>query len=238
MGQVVLMRYGSVCLAYNEPRMIAKHLKHIPDWVDDKLVLVSESPWFGEPVANDRTAELAYPYARVIQSHWENEEDQRNTGQALHHDKDWIIVLDPDEYFSDENWAKLKDFLETTEADAAIVDHQRVFYKDKEVYPCHDYQQLIAVRPSVSFVEKRIANKGYTTAPVELLHFSWAKTDEEIWSKISHYAHAEDFDIKDWYENVWLAGKTTNLHPVTPSALPALIDAVLPPEIEALQLWP
>lgn len=232
------MTYGSVAICYNEPRMIVPHLQHLPGWIDEKLVLVSTQPWFGESVANDKTAELAEPYARVIQAYWENEEDQRNTGQALHQDKDWVIVLDCDEFFDDENWARLKQFLETTEADAAVVKHQRVFYKDKEVYPCHDYQQLIAVRPSVNFAEKRIADTGYVTAPVELLHFSWAKTDEEVWSKISHYAHAKDFDIKDWYDNVWLANKTINLHPVTPEALPALIDPVLPPEIERLGLFP
>lgn len=233
------MTYGSVAICYNEPRMIVPHLQHLPNWIDEKLVLVSTQPWFGESVANDKTAELAEPYARVIQAYWENEEDQRNTGQALHQDKDWVIVLDCDEFFDDENWARLKQFLETTEADAAIVEHQRVFYKDKEVYPCHDYQQLIAVRPNVSFAEKRIvATYSVVEAPVELLHFSWAKTDEEVWSKISHYAHANDFDIKDWYENVWLANKTTNLHPVTPEALPALIDPVLPEEIERLNLWP
>lgn len=232
------MTYGSVAICYNEPRMIVPHLKHLPDWIDEKLVLVSTQPWFGEEVSNDKTAELAEPHARVIQAYWENEEDQRNTGQALHQDKDWVIVLDPDEFFDDLNWQKLKRFLETTGADAVIVEHQRVFYKNKEVYPCYDYQQLIAVRPSVAFSEKRIANAHYVTAPVELLHFSWAKTNEEVWSKISHYAHARDFDIKDWYEKVWLSGRTTNLHPVTPSALPALIDPVLPPEIEELGLFP
>lgn len=232
------MRYGSVCVAYNEPRFIAKHLQHIPAWVDERVALVSDMPWFGEPVANDKTADLAEPYARVVKAYWETEESQRNTGQALHQDKDWVIVLDPDEYMDDENWAKLKDFLETTEADAVIVDHQRVFYKNKEVYPCHDYQQLIAVRPTVNFAEKRIADTGYVTAPVELLHFSWARTDEEIWSKISHYAHAKDFDIDSWYENVWMTDKVTNLHPVSPEALPALIDPVLPIEIERLELFP
>lgn len=232
------MTFGSVAICYNEPRMIVPHLQHLPDWIEEKLVLVSTQPWFGESVAHDKTAELAAPYARVIEAYWETEEDQRNTGQALHQDKDWIIVLDPDEYLSEENWQKLKRFLETTNAEAAIVDHQRVFYKDKEVYPCFDYQQLIAVRPQVNFVEKRIGDAWCATAPVELLHFSWAKTDEEVWSKISHYAHAKDFDIKDWYENVWLANKTTNLHPVTPGALPALIDPQLPPEIKALGLFP
>lgn len=230
------MKYGSVSIAYNEPRFIVPHLKHIPDWVNEKIVLNSTEPWSGVPVENDETAERAEPYAKVVRAYWDSEEDQRNTGQLLHSDKDWVIVLDPDEYLDNVNWAKLKGCLETTDADALIVEKQRVFWKNKEVSPCNDYQQLIAVRPHVQFVDKRVVGSGYKIAPVELLHFSWARTDEEIWSKISHYAHSNDFDIKKWYEEVWLSEKQTDLHPVTPSVLGGLIEAKLPPEIEGLGL--
>lgn len=232
------MKYGSVACAYKEERFIVPHLKHLPNWIDEKIVLNSTSPWFGEDTGNDKTVELAEPYARVVRAYWDTEESQRNTGQAIHEDKDWAIVLDPDEFLDNENWAKLKDFLETTDADAVIVENQRVFWKDKEVSPCNDYQQLIAVRPHIKFVDKRIVGANYVEAPVELLHFSWARTDDEIWSKISHYAHANDFDIKKWYGEVWLADKQTNLHPVTPEALGGLIEAKLPPEIERLGLFP
>ncbi len=50
------MKYGSVSIAYNEPRFIAPHLKHIPDWVNEKIVLNSTEPWSGVPVENDTTA--------------------------------------------------------------------------------------------------------------------------------------------------------------------------------------
>jgi predicted transcriptional regulator YdeE len=68
---------------------------------------------------------------------------------------------------------------------------------------------------------------------------SWVKTDEEVWNKISHYAHAEDFDIKAWYENVWLKWKPgmQDVHPTTPETLHNLIPAKLPPELEKLNLW-
>ena len=60
---------------------------------------------------------------------------------------------------------------------------------------------------------------------------------KEIWDKITHYAHADDFSTKEWYENVWLnSERVTNLHPTTPETLPALIDSELPQEIESLGL--
>jgi len=231
------MKFASVAVAFNEERFIGKHLKHIPDWVEKKLVLVSKIPWEGEPEPLDKTAEIASQYAQVVEGTWATEHEQRNTGQMLNEDCDWVIILDPDEFLSNENWDKLKDFLENTSHDAVIIQNQRVFWKDKEVSPCNDYQQLIAVRPYTRFVDKRIINTSYTTAPVELLHFSWSRTDKEVWSKISHYAHAHDFDIKKWYEEVWLAGKTENLHPVSPEALGRLTHPILPKEIEGLDIW-
>jgi len=233
------MRVGTVCVAYNEPRMIVPHLKHIPDWVDEKIVLNSTEPWFGEPVSDDKTAQLAEPFARVIQAYWESEESQRNTGQALHQDKDWIIVLDPDEYLDNDNWEILRTTLEQTKAEALIVEGQYTYWKNGLVAdPPKDYPMLIAVRPSVQFVDKRVVSSQYEVAPIWLHHFSWAKTDAEVWSKISHYAHAHDFDIKQWYNDVWLADKLEDVHPVTPNTLHKLIPAKLPPELEELNLWP
>lgn len=233
------MTYGSVCVAYKEERLIAKHLQHIPSWVESRLVLHSTIPWFGENVDFDDTPRLAEPHAQVISNYWKTEEEQRNTGQAMHSDKDWIIVLDPDEFLSNEDWDKLKDFLETTDADAVICEGQSTYWKNGYVAdPPNDYQMLIAVKPHVKFIDKRVVGTRYVTAPVWVHHFSWAKTDEEVWNKISHYAHANDFDIFDWYENVWKANKMEDVHPVTPNTLHKLIPAVLPKELEELELWP
>lgn len=233
------MRVSTVAIAYFEPRFIGPHIRHIPDWVETKLVLVSETPWQGEPEAKlDLTADIARAEgAEVITHAWKSEEDQRNAGQEYLYDMDWVIVLDPDEFLSDKTWETLRIFLEKATSDAYVVDHQRVFYKHKEVSPHSDYQMLIACRPSVRFVDKRVADSAYGIAPVELLHFSWARTDEEVLSKITHYAHAHEL-IPNWYTDVWKSDKTTDLHPKTPETLKALIDPVLPPEIEALRLFP
>ena len=79
-------------------------------------------------------------------------------------------------------------------------------------------------------------DRNYDIAPVELLHFSWARTDKEILSKITHFAHADEFDTDKWYKEVWLANKTENLHPKSPETLKGLIDRELPKEIEELGL--
>lgn len=238
-GTVQVMRVGLVTICFNEERFLPKFLSHIPDWVDEKIVLVSTQPWQGVNEPLDSTADIARDMgATVVENYWQTEADQRNTGQALLSDCDWVIVLDPDEFLDDKGWAELKRACETVTGEAYVVQHQRVFYKDKEVYPHTDYQQIILVKPSVQFPHARNVNRPYKELPIELLHFSWARTDEEVWSKISHYTHANEMDIESWYKNVWLADKTENLHPMTPEALKALIPAVLPLEIQELNLWP
>lgn len=233
------MKFGLMTLAYNEERLIPKFLSHIPDWVDEIVVLVSTQPWQGEAEPQDRTADLArQTRATVVESYWPNEELQRNTGQSLLGDCDWVIVLDPDEFLDNEGWDNLRKWAETLTGEAGVVSHQRVFWKHKEVSPHTDYQQVIIVKPDVQFVENRVIDRPFVVVPVELYHFSWSRTDEEVWSKISHYSHANEMDIKKWYEEVWLADRQTDLHPKSPVTLRALIPAKLPPELERLNLWP
>lgn len=231
------MRFASVSIAYHEPRFIGPHIRHIPDWVETNLVLVSEKPWQGEPITEiDKTAEIAEAEgAEVLTYAWPTEEAQRNAGQEYLYDYDWIIVLDPDEFLSNDAWDTLHTYLTAAQEDAYVVSHQRVFYKDKEVSPHSDYQMIVAVRPTVRFIDKRVVDSNYGVAPIELLHFSWARTDEEVLSKITHYAHAHEL-IPNWYTDVWKTDKATNLHPKTPETLGALIERVLPPEIERLGL--
>ena len=235
------MYFGSTAICYREERFILPHLQHLPDWIDP-LVLVSTKPWTGEDTGADGTAKLAKTTeARVVENYWKTEDHQRNVGQVLHDDKDWIIVLDPDEFLTNDGWDTLKNFLETTDADAVIVEGQYTYWKDGYVAdPPRDYQQLIAVRPNVRFVDKRVVGSTYVVAPVWIHHFSWARTDAEVWDKISHYAHSSDFDITNWYENVWLKWKPgiEDVHPTSPETLHKLIKATLPPELESLNLWP
>ena len=234
------MRIASICNAYNEARFIQKHLNHIPDWVEEKVVLVTSKPWYGDEIENDGTAELARKTgATVIEYPWENEEDQRNAGQEYLFDYDWILVLEPDEFLSNRDWEKLRKFLEAADGDAYVTS-QRVFWgKEYESDPPEDFKPIIVTKPYVRFPEKRNVNTAWSIIPeITLLHFAWARTDEEIWKKISHYSHAVDFDTEKWFKDVWLARKTENVHPLTPEAIPRLIKAMLPKEIEELDLWP
>lgn len=231
-----------MAVAYREARLLPKHLSHLPNWIDKNLVLVSEKPWFGKELPDDGTARLAEEAgADVIIHPWENEESQRNAGLDYLKDYDWVIVLDPDEFLSNADWHRLEGQLTFADAKAYAVMQQFTYWKNGYVAnPPRDYKMLIAVKPSVNFIEKRVIDGYYKEAPVLLHHFSWAKTDKEVWDKITHYAHAKDFDTKKWFNEVWKKWKPgmKNVHPTTPETLHELVKFKLPPELERLDLWP
>jgi len=236
------MKLAISTIAYREERFIVPFIQHYQNKVDEILVLNTSKPWNGDSNDRDRTAAIANSLgATVITYPWKSEEEQRNAGQDYLSDFDYVLVIDPDEYFSNADFEHLLQFLEDGDPEAVIVAGQYTYWKDGFVAdPARDYKQLVAVKPTVRFVDKRVVGTGYVEAPVWLHHFSWAKTDDEVLRKITHYAHSGDFNIKEWYENVWLRWQPgmTDVHPTTPDTLHNLIPANLPFEIERLGLWP
>src|ERR1039458_3916755 len=177
------MKVGTVAVAYNEERFIGPHLNHIP--LGDKLVLVSSKPWHGEPDPPDATEAIARERAVTIVHDWADEAEQRNTGQAHYCDFDWVLHLDPDEFLTASNWKRLLHELETAEGDAYTVERQYTYWRSGYVVrPAEPYRQLVAVRPSVKFGTCRDTDVGawwqLPSLPVELHHFSWARTDAEV----------------------------------------------------------
>lgn len=234
------MKVACVTVAYKEERFIQKWVKHVPHGIP-VLVLNSITPWYGE-AGPDKTWELAEAAgAEVVPFNWPTEHDQRNDGQVWFHDYDWIITLDPDEFLTQLGWGKLLTYLKAADGDAYVCEKQLTYWKNGYVVdPPEDYRQIIAVRPNVRFWDKRCVDCPYGDAPVTLHHFSWAKTDEEVASKLAHYSHNVDFDTMRWYKEVWLKWQPhdEDFHPLTPSALHSAKKAKLPKELENLKLWP
>jgi glycosyltransferase involved in cell wall biosynthesis len=233
------VKLAAVAVAYHEPRFIAKYIQAMQDRVQEIVVLNSAKPWHGEHEDGDKTATIASSLgATVVQYDWPTEHEQRNAGQEICTGYDWVIVLDPDEFLTNGEWEKLYKFLETADGDAYVCQQQNTYWKKGYIIdPPEDYRQIIAVRPSVRFFDKRCVDCSYKIAPVTLDHFSWARTNEECLRKISHYAHADELD-PNWYKDVWLSDRTENLHPLTPESLKRAVRVQLPEELEALDLWP
>lgn len=234
------MRLACVTVAYCEQRLIAPFIQHMQNRVDEIVVLNSTRPWHGEEVEHDNTAAIARSLGcTVFEEYWPTEDAQRNTGQEYCSDYDWVIILDPDEFILDEDWDKLVQFLEVAPLDAYVCNNQYTLWKKGYVIdPPEDYKQIIAVRPSVRFVDKRVVDSPWGYAPAELWHFSWARSDAEVWRKINSYGHAGEFDALKWFSEVWADWEPTmtDLHPLTPSALHQALYIDLPEELKKLGL--
>lgn len=238
------MKVGLASIAYREERFIKPFLQHIPSWVGTRLVLGSTKPWQGQQDPPDATFDIAHGLgADVIEWAWPSEHEQRNAGQMYLQDCDWIIVLDPDEFLSKSGWKALKQFIDSSEAKQAkafVVGEQYTYWKaGYRISPPEDYKQIILVRPDVKFIDKRVVDVGYSHIPLRLHHMSWARTDAEVKSKITHYAHAHEID-PTWYDRVWKAWTPSmrDLHPKSPEALQQAIPATLPADLNKLGIWP
>lgn len=237
------MRLACATIAYHEPRFIKPFIETMLERVDEVLVLNSEKPLFGEIEDKiDQTSAIARKLGTTVVTYpWATEPDMRNAGQDYLSDYDWVIWLDPDEYIMEKDWLKLLDFLEECTADAVTNTTMNLYWKNGYIIdPPEDHTPIIAARPSVRFYDTRCVNVAYAKAPVCIDHFSWARTDEEIERKVTHYGEADKFDGRGWYENVWLkwTPEMTDLHPVNPPVLHKAIPVTLPKELKDKHLWP
>lgn len=209
------MKIAACLIAYNEHRNIKAHLSQYPDWIEKILVLASIKPWFGpksdqECMTWNKIKELNDPRVETVKMYWPKEHEQRSWGLAALKDYDWVFTLDPDEFLTPEDWQKLRAFLDGChQAVKCLIPDEMVTYW-KDFGHCWDeggdtHRPVLAVRPKQTvFWEKReVLEESRMRLKIKLHHLSWVKSDEEVWQKINNYSHAVDFDLRDWFDNVW-----------------------------------
>lgn len=237
------MRIACATIAYREPRFIKRFVPVMLERVDKVLVLNGTEPLFGDfEEGTDETATIAEGLgAEVIRYPWKTEPDMRNAGQEYLSDYDWIIWLDPDEYLLEDDWNTLIEFIESCPISAIANSTMSVYWKNGYVIdPPENHTPIVAARPTVRFVATRVIDSPYIQAPIHVHHFSWARTDEEVQRKVTHYGEADKFDGQAWFDNVWSkwTPDSVDLHPVNPPVLERAIPVILPDELEKLDLWP
>lgn len=215
-------------IAYNEERFIDRCIQQFRniEEIYDIVVLLSTKPWHGKDHEPDRTEELAtVGGATVIKDAWPNEVAQRNYGQwhAISQGVDWVLVVDADEFYNQRDIHSLLKFLETAKGDAYGINSILTYWKSRDyrVDPPENGGLIVAVRPTVKFIDKRGIEGGFEFLPKDIVmhHFSYARTDEEMQKKLGSFEHHHEI-VPGWYENIWLkwdvSPKIENLHPVHP----------------------
>ncbi len=219
------MKIAVCTIAYNESKYIGACIDSWKDIVDKHLVLVSVLPWEGSVIENDTTYEIAKESgADTILSYWETEAIQRDWGLAYLHDYDYVLIVDPDEFYTKEDQHKIIDAMESrknqwgetmAKISAFKVSKIVTYWKTPEYVfdPIDKHKPLVAVDPKqVRFYEHRQVQPKDCSArfqtqvyPIDVIchHMSWVKTDEKVREKIQSFSHRDNV-YKNWYENVWL----------------------------------
>lgn len=227
------MRLASTTLAYNDESIIAGTLRCLEPFVERRIVLLSEKPYFGDGAPPDRTEEIASDLgADVVKGTWPLDHYQRNVGVALCPDVDWIITFDSDEMMTRDEMKRFIDFLSKA-AMPAVAILPEIYWRttDYRLRPKPAYTPILAVRPHVRFNYIRNIDSPYTLwEDGEMHHLSWCDP-KDIYKKVMHYAHATDFDGHKWYEEnykTWKKGQMAKL----PTGEYATVHNPLPDELQ------
>lgn len=220
------MKFGVCICVYNERDMLKACLKQFPKWIDRILVLISKKPWHGSNAPDAGRTELMLRNIKdrrleVISNDWSTEAIQRSWGLGRLHDMDWVFIVDADEFYTQEGWEKLKLKLEKPDPESPVLTINEIitYWKTPQykLNPGDAHKPVVAVDPkrTTIFDKRESVDMLRMITDVPMHHFSWVKSDDEVWQKIHNWSHAKDFDPTIWYNNVWLGWEEgmKNIHP-------------------------
>lgn len=230
--------------AYREENWIVGCIEQFKPFNLYHLVLESLQSWAKASWDRDATGSISRSLgAEVISHNWGSEADQFNYAMAYLRDYDWVIICDADERYDESNLEALLDHLENVAAEnisGIKTCRWNVYWKtsDYEIEPQQTDFPLIAVRPQhVMFQKARDPGPiAYEFVYSRMYHFSYVRTDEEMWKKICTFSHAFDFNKSEWYQDKWLAWtpEMEDLHPVAPEQFKRAVYRPAPERIKRL----
>lgn len=201
-------------IAHNEEETIGATLKNWDGF--DHYVFISNKPWHSFSAKIDNTEQIALDNnAIVIKGNWKSEAQQRNWALGHLYSYDYVLIIDADELYTEEDKRTIYKALEEgVEDGVGRIEHPDVIRTDKMLTywkttdyvfdPPDKHKPIIAVNPKkVLFTEHRQVDVQYQPIiPVTLHHLSYCKTDKKIFEKIHQFEHCNDIK-KDWFNNVW-----------------------------------
>ncbi|MCS6821308.1 MAG: hypothetical protein NZ551_05495 [Microscillaceae bacterium] len=144
----------------------------------------------------------------------------------------WHIQLDADEYFI--HFADFVKYLHKIPLNQKEINISvawiNLFKKTNQgyLYVITAQPDLIQIATNRPYYEHGRKNGYFNhTAPFYMIHDTWARSEAEIWQKISNWGHRTDFDTKTYFE-FWKSVNETNyhnfknFHPLRPEAWQSL----------------
>jgi hypothetical protein len=68
---------------------------------------------------------------------------------------------------------------------------------------------IVGTRLRGQYYHCRATHQPVAESPLKLLHYSWGRTPEELWQKLTNWSHSKDFDIKRFFDR-WQSLTTEN----------------------------
>lgn len=251
------MKFATHVVLFGQDKWIMKNIENSYPHVDKIYIAYSKLPWGYNPSARNqytnsfdldkiRTSRF-FDKINIIEGDWMTEEAQRNAcvEQAKKDKINYLMIHDADEFYFNNDFSKIVNFINTNPNFDVYKCAWVNFWKGLDYITLSDKGENIVGYPQVvinldrgvRFKNKRTPTGSSITninSDVVCHHASYALTDSELLTKLQTWGHHNDFNIKEWYNEVWLKWdiNSTNLHPVSPSAWSKAVKYTKPlPEI-------
>ncbi|MFA5268531.1 MAG: acyltransferase [Methanoregula sp.] len=186
----------------------------------------------------------------VIRGEWSTDEETRNAclERAKADGFDFLIIQDTDEFYFHTDYARnIREIIDHPNFEQYVTPWI-CFWKtldyvllDKTGSRITGYPQFaVNLKKDVHFACSRTTSAvSERLLPGVCYHLSYVLSDKELRSKISTWAHTNDFNTGEWFRNKWLGWNPLmrNLHPVTPETwtIAAPFNDPVPEELEGYE---
>ncbi|MDX2097009.1 MAG: hypothetical protein SFW36_04470 [Leptolyngbyaceae cyanobacterium bins.59] len=160
----------------------------------------------------------------------ENDTRERNYLSYYCQGDNWIIQIDADEILL--NPLPFQEWMLTANPEACIYARWISVFKVLDEF-------VLAIDPPIEYTAIGIKTPGLYTdcretsqprvvSPLNLLHFSWGRSEAELLTKLQNWSHNQDFDIQHYFEfwksvNAENYASITNFHPIDGPAWQRLV---------------
>jgi hypothetical protein len=209
--------------------------------------------WSGRPYAFDDTAFAAGLAAvdpegkiRVIEDDFHTEEHpmandtrERNMLSTYCRPGNWVLQIDCDEYLL--NPADFKVWLAKANAELDVqarwITVFKTFGETCLVAQEPNHRITIGTRLRGAYRHCRTTSRAAVLSNLQMLHYSWGRSREELALKLANWSHSRDFDTDRFlafWDGVTLENymQFTNFHPLHPPLWAKFVAVKLPPVFE------
>jgi hypothetical protein len=227
---------------FGQDKWLLKNIENCYPFVDRIYISYSDLPWNYNPNARNvykNTTNLEEvknsiysDKIEIVYGDWLNETDQRNecVRRASNDGFDILIIQDTDEFYLEEDYQKIIDFINLNPNYDIYRCSWISFWKSLEWVVVDSNlndvvglpQIAINLRRGIKFKDRRNpnSNNDITIPDVLCYHLSFVLNDTECIQKLKTWGHAHEFNVDDWFHKNWVnwSPETTNMHPINPSA--------------------